>query len=206
MQDRKNIIKRVENNKEKELTYRNYIKRFNDARRSKFYLEALWVLYAMLEDRTSSLIYYLGFTSNDDRNAVTRSSKIRKQIREIFNMQKSTDKYGFNTFSGKLKRIKRFIDWSKIDNESKYDFMIAIKKIAIKLAKKEEFIKYLDYLNDEWRIKRNQLTHSLFNKNSEAVYAELELLVDYGFQAARCIDKIVTQIKKIKIRETFRIL
>ena len=49
-------IKTVENSKDKELSYRENFKRYNRAKAFGFYFECLWILYAMLEDRTSALV------------------------------------------------------------------------------------------------------------------------------------------------------
>ena len=59
----------------------------------------------------------------------------------------------------------------------------------------------MNYLEGEWRDKRNQLMHALFNKNPEAMYSELLLLVEQGYQAARQLDNAVRFVKRAKIRE-----
>ncbi len=72
-------IKTVADNNEKGISYKENLKRYGKADKSGFYLECLWILYAMLEDRTSAFLYYLGFTSNQNREAVTGSKKIKKR-------------------------------------------------------------------------------------------------------------------------------
>ena len=49
-------IQTVANNKEKYVTYQVYMQRFKKAKESEFYLECLWILYAMVEDRTSAFL------------------------------------------------------------------------------------------------------------------------------------------------------
>ena len=67
------------------------------------------------------------------------------------------------------------------------------------------FQAYLEYLNNEWRDKRNQLTHSLFNKDPNTVIIELKNMVEKGYTAVRILDNAVTQLKKEKIRDRFKI-
>ena len=86
-------IQKVTDNKEKGVSYKENFKRYNKAKASEFYLECLWILYAMLEDRSSAFLYYLGFTKSSNRNSVTTSKKIKPQVRQILNITGSNVKY-----------------------------------------------------------------------------------------------------------------
>lgn len=198
-------IKTVADNIEKGLSYKENFKRYNKAKASEFYLECLWILYAMLEDRTSAFLYYLGFTSDKKRSSATGSKKIKQQVRQILQMTENNAKYKFDTISGKLSRITYVITWSKnVDGEIS-DYQIAVKKAVKFISDNEDFISSLTYLNDEWRDKRNQLTHSLFNKDPYTVIDELKSLIEKGYIAVRVFDNAVAQLKKEKIRNRFKI-
>lgn len=205
MQVAKHPIKTVADNKEKGLSYKENFKRYKKAKESEFYLECLWILYAMLEDRTSSFLYYLGFTGEKKRSSATGNKRIKPQIRRILHMVEPNEKYRFDSISGKLSRIIEVIEWSKIPDEETTDYQSAIRKAVKNLADNEDLRKALDYLNDEWRDKRNQLTHSLFNKDPDTVVAELRPLVEKGYVAVRVLDSSISQLKKEKIRIRFRI-
>lgn len=205
MHNSKYFIKTITNNKEKEEVYRKNIQLFNKAKSYEFYFQCLWILYAMLEDRTLSLIYYLGFTSENKRTSVTGTKKIKKDIRSIFNMNSSKDKYKFNNLSGKLSRIYNLISWGQSENELESNYLTFIRKSIIKISNNKDFINALNYLTNEWREKRNQLTHALFNKNQNAVFIELPSLLNKGFIAMRAVDKVVSQVKRLKIRKLFNI-
>lgn len=198
-------IKTVADNIEKGLSYKENFKRYNKAKASEFYLECLWILYAMLEDRTSAFLYYLGFTSDKKRSSAAGSKKIKQQVRQILQMTENNAKYKFDTISGKLSRITDVITWSKnVDGEIS-DYQIAVKKAVKFISDNEDFISSLTYLNDEWRDKRNQLTHSLFNKDPDTVIDELKSLIEKGYIAVRVFDNAVAQLKKEKIRNRFKI-
>lgn len=198
-------IQKVTNNKEKGVSYKENFKRYNKAKASEFYLECLWILYAMLEDRSSAFLYYLGFTKSSNRNSVTTSKKIKPQVRQILNITGSNVKYKFDTISGKLARILDVIEWSQLDIDTPTDYQLTIRKAIVKIQTTTELVNALTYLNDEWRDKRNQLTHSLFNKEPQMVLSELKPLVEKGYIAARVLDKAVRQLKNEKIREQFKL-
>lgn len=128
MRPPKHPIKTVVNNQEKRLSYKENFKRYNKAKESEFYLECLWILYAMLEDRTSSFLYYLGFTCEKKRASVTGNKRIKLQVRSILHMEQNNAKYKFDTISGKLSRITDVIAWSKTTNEETSDYQNAVKK------------------------------------------------------------------------------
>lgn len=198
-------IQKVTDNKEKGVSYKENFKRYNKAKASEFYLECLWILYAMIEDRTSSFLYYIGFTSEKNRSSVTGTKKIKKEIREICGMEQPNAKYKFDTISGKLTRIKELLVWSKMEHETLSDYQQTLEKALRPVADSLEFANALNYLESEWRDKRNQLTHSLFNKNPDAVLAELLPLVENGYAAARQLDAGIREIKKSGIRVKFKI-
>ncbi len=201
-------IKTVENSKDKELSYRENFKRYNRAKAFGFYFECLWILYAMLEDRTSAFLYYLGFTSAEKRSSVVGNKKIKMQIRTIFNM---TDdgaqniKYKFDTISGKLLRIHQVVVWSGTDTGEITDYQKVVKKAVAHLKSDKDFLDSLAYLNNEWRDKRNQLIHALFNKDPDTVGAELLPVVEKGYKAVRILDNAISRLKREKIRERFTI-
>ena len=204
MAESKFPIQRVTDNKEKGDSYKENLKRYNKAKASEFYLECLWILYAMIEDRTSSFLYYIGFTSEKNRSSATGPRKIKMEIREILKMEQLNSKYKFDTISGKLTRIKELLVWCKAEHRTSTNYQKALIKALQPVADSTDFESTLNYL-EEWRDKRNQLTHSLFNKNPEAVLTELLPLVENGYTAARQLDATIRKIKKMGIRTKFKI-
>ena len=198
-------IQKVADNQEKGLSYKENFKRYNKAKASEFYLECIWILYAMIEDRTSSFLYYIGFTSEKNRSSVTGTKKIKKEIRDVLVMEQPNAKYKFDTLSGKLTRIKELLIWCKKDHEDLSDYQKVLVKALQPVADNSEFNEALNYLETEWRDKRNQLTHSLFNKDPGAVVTELLPMVENGYVAARQLDATIREIKKSGIRSKFKI-
>lgn len=198
-------IKTVDTNREKGLSFKHNLSRFKKAKSSGYYLECLWILYAMIEDRTSAFLFYIGFTGKTKRSSITGSKRIKIQIREILEMEKPMEKYKFDTLSGKLQRIGQLMEWSTNKNGGNLlDYQKSVRQ-AIQSVMSDDFSQALNYLTNEWRDKRNQLTHSLFIKDPATVVSELEPLVEKGYVAARVLDKAVNGIKKARIRDIYAI-
>lgn len=187
-----NRIVKVADNQDKYQTYKTQLGRYQRAMKYGFHLEALWILYAMAEDRTSAFLYCLGLVSEDDRSKRTPTQAIQKDWK---NIQESVGrKGGFNTFALKLEAIRLLMDWSlHIQPDSAFQKDICGK--LQKLKNQDRLVSSLAYL-DLWKGKRNQLVHALFSKNKEAVEEELTLLAEEGYRAVRVLDEAVRQLKR----------
>lgn len=200
-----NIIPSVKNNKEKYETYRKLFDRYKKAESGEFYLECLWIIYAMLEDRTSAFLHHLGFTSEKDRRKPSNSKNIKKAIREIFNLDEENIRYDFDKINGKINKIDEVILWSTKSNTEHTSYQMAVKKAVEIHSSNRDLEKALVYFKTTWCDKRNQLTHAFFNKDYINASLELKLLVENGMKSVRVLDNVVSQIKKQKIREKFKI-
>ncbi|MBQ8428880.1 MAG: hypothetical protein IJX30_02165 [Clostridia bacterium] len=188
-------------NQEKAQKYSTYIKRFQKAKEQKFYLEAMWILYAIIEDRTSAFLYHIGFTQEENRNKVTGRKAIKKDVREILDITTQRS-YGFKGLSSKLKNIKTILEWAQ-NVEPTTPFQEYLKK-RLSQINTEEFWLNINYLDNVWRDKRNMLTHTLFSCK-EISEEQLVELLNTGFQSIRQFDQSVKVLKKVNIRKKFNI-
>lgn len=199
-------IHAVVDNMDKQDVYAKNMDKFKQARNLNFYFESLWILYAMIEDRTSAFLYYIGFTHSTKRSSVTGTKNIKEEIRSLFQMTGKNYNYRLNTLSGKFDRMQQLIQWAQGQEEPSSDFQKMLKEKLLALSGNTNFITAVEYLNVEWREKRNQLTHALFNKNADAVSEELKELVDKGYSATRSIDSAVKKLRASpNIRKKFNI-
>lgn len=205
MAESKQTIKKVEGGKEKGISFSENFKHYNKAKESGFYFECLWILYAMLEDRVSAFLYYLGFTKTDNADQATDCEKIRLQIRQMLNLAENKKKFSIGTLNQKLSKIVDVFAWCD-SIEPNADYQKAVKKAIQRVSKNQDFLDALKYMKDEWCDKRNQLVHALFNKDPQAVILELQPLVEQGYMAVRKMDNAVKQLKRSKIRERFNIV
>ena len=162
----------------------------------------MWILYAILEDRTSAFLYHIGFTQEENRNKVTGRKYIKNDIKKILNITTQRT-YGLKGLSSKLKNIKEVVEWSK-SAEQTTSFQIYLCKNLAKIDT-EDFWENINYLDIVWRDKRNMLTHALFS-SKEVSEDQLLELIDNGFQAIRKLDQTIAILKKGNIRKKFNIV
>lgn len=199
-------LPKIADNQEKAKNYRFNMMRFQKAKKEGFYLEATWILYAMLEDRLSSLLYHLGVTAEDDRSEVTHSKAIRRQLRVIFEM-KENEKYRLNEFSAKIKWLQKILSWA-VSADGPFDrYSKSLRKKILSLPdQRKSLSETLDFLDNHWRLLRNQLMHALMMKNFEGAYSALKELCEDGYSAFRSLDNAVDKIQKgEQLRKCFRI-
>ncbi len=197
-------IPTVRNNKEKQRAFAVNMARYKKAYNQGFYLECMWILYALLEDRSSAFFYHLGFVGKNNRSKVTGTKVAKNALKEIFGISGKNPKYGFNNLGGKLGRMLELLDWAKNgDADNKYK--LAVKTAVLKLGETDDFEGAVRYLNDNWRDMRNQLTHALLTSDPYRSYAEIEANLEGTYNAIRILDKAVAALGRQKIRDKFNI-
>lgn len=196
----KRYIQPVTDNYDKKKTYQENFKKCELAIKNEFYFEAMLIIYAVIEDRLRSWIYYIG-------GLKTKSSykldfdKWKKEIKPLFKKSNS-DKFRFpniNNISGKQQIIEATLNWAKKDypdsNKSKY--LTALKKCYQDKLDHVEISEQLVVL-EKWCAYRNEIIHALMNKNLDSLKSELAEKVSQGLDLARYFDKIVKRIKSVK--------
>lgn len=199
-------LPKISDNQEKAKNYRFNMMRFQKAKKEGFYLEATWILYAMLEDRLSSLLYHLGVTAEDNRIKITHSDAIKQQLRVIFEM-KENEQYKLDEFSAKTKRLRQILSWAVSDDGPFDRYSKSLRKKILSLHDQRKLLSVtLDFLDNHWRLLRNQLMHALMMKNFEGAYSALKELCEDGYSAFRSLDNAVDKIQKgEQLRKCFRI-
>lgn len=195
-----NIIKQAGNNKERQDTYRYQLGRYQRAIRNEFYFEALIIVYALLEDRFKSFLYYCGFFAN--RNSLKLYGRIKSYIIEICYGENAPDRLSPIThISTKADYITAILNWTTNvraedieDNIYYYSLKHQIEGLDI-----GGLIDALDELTQKdmgWFSYRNEIIHASMNKNVEALYEDLAVKVERGMELARFIDSQVRILRK----------
>ena len=104
-----NKISTVSSNIAKYYTYVEMMRLYKIAY-AKIYLEALWIFYALAEDRTSAFLYHIGFTAKLNRNKVCGKRSIKIDVRNICEIE-NNKRICFNTLGGKVSNIRRVVYW-----------------------------------------------------------------------------------------------
>lgn len=191
----KRQIKPVENNKEKQRTYARQLGRYKLALKNEFYFEAMLIVYAMLEDRMLSFLYYTGAIEN--RSTIKISKTTRKYLIDMvapFEKNESKVTLGTKNITGKMKIIKAMLVWaSEIENtEEKYLVLLKSHLEGIDIGGMLDVIKSLE----PWLDYRNEIIHASMNKNIDSLYEQLGAKVEEGMEYARFIDEQVRILKR----------
>jgi len=185
---------KVSNNIEKGETYKGQIERFNLSRDQGFYYEGIFILYAMMEDRLSSFLFYAGVTSND-REKITSNDEVRGQINQIINPD-GKKHINLRNISSKIIITNKLLNWA--DNHHpdslQRDYKDVLAARIAKIPRHKEILTLLEGILD-WCNARNELVHALLNRKLENQESQLKILVDKGFAYTRQLDKFVTDFK-----------
>lgn len=176
-------IKPVDSNKNKGKTYSALLSKYNEAMKNGFYGEAELIVYAFLEDRLRSFIYYSDFL--DSRN----SNNINENAQQLYGSE-----LNINNITDKIKLIQKAIAVCNKKSSELNDFELSIKRAYNSSLKVGELRSKLNKI-DKWRKYRNEIAHAMFNKDLKALRAGYKDHVEEGFELARYIDISVSMLK-----------
>lgn len=190
------IIQPVQDNREKQQTYRKMLSKFRRAMEQEFYCEALMIDYAMIEDRLHSMIYHMGFLADRNKTAVWK--KTRQYLQQIVNeykFEKEDDTLGTATLSGKIKIVRCVFLWAS-NTAGKYqnNAHLTVLKSRLDEIDPERVIYVLDEI-DQWKGYRNEVVHAMMNKNVLQLEETIQPYAAEGMRLARELDAIEREIK-----------
>lgn len=212
----------VKTGKEKQLSYSIEYRQFNKALKETFYLEAIAIGYAIIEDRLVAFLHHAGI--------VTREQKELKINRMTYpymrKLLKKDEKWSIKIkdLSVKIALINALIDMTEqeavlIDNE--VDLYIKNLKRKRTIAKSGYMhdlytqIRVLDLNSikgvfariEPWRTSRNQLIHALMSKTAETAADEKKKCAEDSYSITRDIDNHLVKPFKInnRIRKKYNI-
>ena len=177
------LIKRVENNKNKGKTYAELIRKYNDAISNEFYGEAELIVYAFLEDRLRSFIYYSDLIDSFNSN------KINENAEGIYG--KDLD---IKDISCKIGLIRKALRLCTLKASEMKHFEISLKKryrASIKIVEMKTALNQIE----KWCKYRNEIVHAMFNKDLDDLRRGYEQHVKDGMKLARYIDSQVQSLK-----------
>ena len=195
-----NQIAKAKTGKDKQTTYARYVVQYNKAVRYKFYLEAIMIDYAMMEDRLVALLHYLGIVTRTHEK-LTVNKFCRADVRRLLEYKENVGVKVTN-ISVKVKLLESLTNTTDSDESQ---FISAVLTHIDFTAKRDE-IRLLCKDVATWCDIRNQYVHALLNKNYEALQDGLQEFAEKGYKIARRVDECVKAIKKKNnIRKRFKI-
>ena len=202
MHERK--IAPVSDNKEKFFTYTELTGKYNIAMENDFYFEVMFIVYAMMEDRLRSYLYYLGCLRSKESYKFDNSNvqSIIETLAQKHLPKKERDSLDIKNISGKRNVISATLNWALAGYEgSDCEYLAAVKALY---EDKLNVAECLDMLKKsaEWCEYRNELIHAMMNKNIESLYSELSDKAVEGMTIARYFDN--GMVKKLKSKNEIR--
>lgn len=208
--------------KEKQLTYTTEYRQFNKAMKEGFFLEAVAIGYAIIEDRLTAFLHHAGIvTRTNEELKINR--KIYPYIRKLLDKE---DDYSvkIKDISVKIALITALINMTESDANTidvyvadyvqglkrkrsiaqtgyMHDLYTKIKKVNTELVL-SAFAKI-----EPWRIQRNHLIHALLNKTVESAKDVKKACAEESYAITREIDNnLVKPFKQNnRLREKYNI-
>ena len=194
-------IKPVSTLADKHLTYTALCGNRTRAVKYGFYIESMHISYAILEDRTRSFFYHLGYLQSREEFCKC-SRKTNDFFTEVFqsyvkshNLEKKNKT--INGFSNKLLLIRAVWEFTNNNDTCTSISTQYFSLLKQRLEKIEDIYILLDKI-DEWRECRNEVTHALANKTLLDLQEKLEEISNQGITLSKAFDNIVKIIKKDK--------
>ncbi len=189
-------IQPVQNNQEKQQTYRKLLSKFNRAMDQEFYCEALMIDYAMIEDRLGSMMYHMGFIADRQKTGIWKKSRPYLQtIVSDYKREKEDDTLGTTSLSNKIKIVRSVFLWSAYTEGGYRDNAhLTVLKSQMESIDIANALRVLDAV-DAWRPYRNEVVHAMMNKNIFQLEDTLRPYAEEGMKLARDLDSIERMIK-----------
>ena len=197
MAEKEKQIAAVKDNAEKQEAYRKQLGRYRRALNNEFYFEAMLIVYAMIEDRLRSFLYYIGalHKADDPKLNVKQTKAILRRLYFGSDEAALGQKMKLGLISTKEKLIRNTLTWTLEYEGIPEETYLAVLKSAYEGLDIGGLLATLDQI-DDWRGYRNEIIHGLLNKNVTSVDAELKSKVETGMEYARFIDSQVKALKK----------
>ena len=186
------IIKPVNDNIEKQRTYKKLLGRYKFAVKNEFYFEAMIIVYAMLEDRLRSVLYYTGVLKNRDNLSLHKKTK--SQVQNIIAIYQKDCKINIKNITGKMQIIKSMLVWSTECENVEDEYLLLLKSV-LETIDIGAMIETIDCLGS-WLKYRNEVIHASMNKDVDSLYSDLSERIEEGMRYARLIDNQATILRK----------
>ena len=191
------VYETVASNDQKRDTYRSECSRYKRAMRGGFYLEALLIDYALIEDRLRSWLYHIGVIA--ERKDTRACKKTKSQILEMMRAcgRQDVTSLRLSSVSGKLQIVEATLKWHAA-NDACPDASVFQSALwrqydrALDCAGAEETLRALP----DWCERRNEVVHGLMSKDLSLLEPQLQPLCEEGFELFRELDKDVRKVSK----------
>lgn len=189
-------IEPVKDNRDKQRTYQEQLKKHKRAMTGEFYFEAIMIDYALMEDRLHSMLYHMGFLA--DRLDIKLYKKHRPLLVEMVTAcmgAEATKKLGISNITGKLKLVRSVAHWAANSAQEQPDPYRTALRSRCRELDLQELERTLDAVVN-WCEYRNEIVHAMMNKNMDSLSQFLRERAEEGLKLARTLDSQLRILKK----------
>lgn len=202
----KRLIDPVTDTRDKQRTYREQMGRYKQAMQYGFYLQAVMIDYAVIEDRLRSMLYHMAFLPNRTaKNVRGKTKPYLAEIASFYTSEGEAVQLGIGSIRNKIKLVQYVMQWTQEENATHDDKFLSVLK---RQCESMDIGTVQSALNDltVWCKYRNELVHTLMNKNLDSLNLELKMRAEEGMNLARDLDNEIRKLKKgNKIRRSMNL-
>lgn len=177
-------IKPVTDNYNKGKNYSQLIEKYSEAIKAGFYGEAELIVYAFLEDRLRSFIYYSNGLDH------WNSKSINEDMQKVYGGELQIYDMGC-----KLTVIEEALKIAGSKGKMENEYFAFLKTVYNSVLDISEFKNAISDIR-KWCGYRNEIIHAMFNKDLDDLRKGFKEHVEDGFRLARFIDAQVAKLKK----------
>lgn len=200
-------IQPVKDRKDKQKTYQEQLSQYKKALRDGFWFEAIMIDYACLEDRLRYMLFYLGVLTNEKDYKIIGKNQRINEFRSLLHEYKGPNlNMGIQSISGKRNIIESIFRFAAEPMQPGTDSYVR-KLLWNTLHDNDHDHAVLDILHEieVWCGYRNEIVHSLLNKNLESLYEQVKDQAKKGYELFRRLDLQVQWVKRKKLREKMKL-
>ena len=215
-------MENARNGKERQLAYKHEYKHFQKAIKEEFFLEAIAIGYAIIEDRLVSFFHHAGIVSRN-RDNLTVNRSVYPYMRRLL---EKDDNYSIRIkdVSVKIALICKLLCLTE-KHAKEIDASVGVylteksRKGIVRPGYMSDLYKHIEatidreliidifYEFEPWRIERNQLIHALLSKTAESSELAKRKCAEKGYDLTRCLDNCLVKPFKAsnKLRQKYHI-
>lgn len=198
-------------NTTKQRVYTQQMGRYKKAMKQGFFLEAVFIVYAMLEDRLRSFLYHSGI-SNSERSLTSTNKEVTQLLVALALVDTSKAGKPINLVKLHTKRqvTQALLGWAQrpelANQEPETEFQEQLREKLAQLGGSQKLSVELGEL-EAWASERNSLVHDLLGQDPADFQEKLKTSAEKGYGIARAIDNAVKSLrKKPDLRQKYSIL
>lgn len=212
----------VKSGREKQQAYTQSFDTLKKAMQNSFYLEAVVITYAIMEDRLVSFLHHAGVLTRD-KGELRIDRKLYPYMRELLGKSEE-EPIKIKDISVKIMLIDALLNMT--DEKAQAIDAAVAQKAAEKVIRTKALPNYMETLCqqidqtlddraasgvlsdiEQWRGKRNQLIHALLSKTVSTSEPAKKECAEAGCKLARDVDNILVKPfkKKNNIRKKYNI-